>query len=202
VALTAREFTFDGEFMQVPRPTTIATRPLQDPLPIWLGGVSLSSMALAARNGWNIMRNFGEPQQHREAFEHYVRVGAEHGHTLSGANFMIERFVAIAETEAQAENNLDLLTRAFSRFIAIFRTGGRRVPTTDSEVQARPGIAISGTPDQIAASLRQTLEETGARRLLVETFSPQEMRLFATDVLPALQEREPARATSSRAPRP
>jgi alkanesulfonate monooxygenase SsuD/methylene tetrahydromethanopterin reductase-like flavin-dependent oxidoreductase (luciferase family) len=187
IALTEREFTFDGEFMKVERPTTIATRPLQEPLPVWLGGSSLSTMSLAARNGWNIMRNFGEAKQHRDAFEHYVHVGAEHGHTLSGSNFMIERFVAIAETEEQAERNLDRLAHAFSRFITIFRAGGRRVPTTDAEVQARPAIAIAGTPEQIVESLRQTLEETGARRLLVETFSPQEMRLFAAEVMPALQ---------------
>jgi alkanesulfonate monooxygenase SsuD/methylene tetrahydromethanopterin reductase-like flavin-dependent oxidoreductase (luciferase family) len=188
IALTEREFTFDGEFMTVDRPTTIATRSLQDPLPVWLGGSSTATMALAARHGWNIMRNFGEAKQHRDAFEQYVRVGAEHGHRLSGANFMIERFVAIADTEAQAEHNMERMGRAFSRFIAFYTAGGRRpLPPTDSEVQARPAIAISGTPDQIVASLRQTLEETGARRLLVETFSPQEMRLFAAEVLPALQ---------------
>jgi alkanesulfonate monooxygenase SsuD/methylene tetrahydromethanopterin reductase-like flavin-dependent oxidoreductase (luciferase family) len=192
IALTEREFTFDGEFMKVDKPTTVATRPMQDPLPIWLGATSLSTMELAARNGWNIMRNFGEPEQHRRAFEHYVRVGAEHGHVLSGANFMIERFAAIAETEAQAEKNLDRLARSFGRFVTIFRAGGRRaLPTTDAEVQARPAIAICGTPDQIAASLKQTLDESGARRLLVETFSPQEMRLFASDVLPALHQNDP-----------
>jgi alkanesulfonate monooxygenase SsuD/methylene tetrahydromethanopterin reductase-like flavin-dependent oxidoreductase (luciferase family) len=174
--------------MKVDRPTTVATRPMQDPLPIWLGGVSLSTMELAARHDWNIMRNFGEPQQHRDAFEQYVRLGAEHGHSLSGANFMIERFVAIADTEAQAEKNLERLARSFGRLITIFRAGGRRaLPTTDAEVQARPAIAICGTPGQIATSLRQTLHETGARRLLVETFSPDEMRQFAREVLPALQ---------------
>ncbi|MBO0687849.1 MAG: LLM class flavin-dependent oxidoreductase, partial [Candidatus Dormibacteraeota bacterium] len=72
IALTEREFTFDGEFIQLTRPTAIATRPLQDPLPVWLGGASLGTMAIAGRNGWSIMRNFGEPHQHREAFEHYL----------------------------------------------------------------------------------------------------------------------------------
>jgi len=62
-------------------------------------------------------------------------------------------------------------------------------------VEARPAIAICGTPDQIAASLRQTLKETGARRLLVETFSPDEMRLLATRVLPVLQARSAAAAS-------
>jgi len=187
VALTERDFTFNGEFMQVDRPTTIATRPLQDPLPVWLGGASLSTMALAARHGWNIMRNFGEAAQHRAAFEHYVRVGAEHGHALTGANFMIERFVAIASTAQQAERNMQRMAAAFGRFIAFYTAGGRRpLPTTDAEVQRRPAIAISGTPEEITASLQETLAATGARRLLVETFSPQEMRLFASDVLPAL----------------
>jgi alkanesulfonate monooxygenase SsuD/methylene tetrahydromethanopterin reductase-like flavin-dependent oxidoreductase (luciferase family) len=40
LALTQRDFTFAGEFFPVERPTTIATRPLQDPLPVWLGGTS------------------------------------------------------------------------------------------------------------------------------------------------------------------
>ena len=202
IALTEREFTFDGEFMKVVRPTTIATRPLQDPLPVWLGGASLSTMALAARNGWNIMRNFGDSRQHREAFEHYVSVGAEHGHALSGANFMLERFVAIGKTEGQAEQNLACMAREFRRFVALYADGGRRpLPTSDGEVMldhrgqegARPAIAVAGTPDQLVEILGQALEETGAGRVLVETFSREEMKLFAAEVLPALHARRELR---------
>lgn len=40
LALTERDFTFAGEFFPVQRPTTIATRPLQDRLPVGLGGSS------------------------------------------------------------------------------------------------------------------------------------------------------------------
>jgi len=198
IALTRPEFTFEGEFMKVVRPTTIATRPLQDPLPVWLGGASLETMALAARNGWNIMRNFGELRQHREAFEHYLTVGAEHGRALSGANFLVGRFVAIGKTEAQSEQNLARLTREFRRFLSQYADGGRRpLPTRDGEVllaqggsgPARPAIAVAGTPSQIIESLEQTLDETGARRLLVETFSREEMQLFAAEVLPALHAR-------------
>jgi alkanesulfonate monooxygenase SsuD/methylene tetrahydromethanopterin reductase-like flavin-dependent oxidoreductase (luciferase family) len=198
IALTERQFTFDGEFMQVVRPTTIATRPLQDPLPVWLGGASLETAAIAGRNGWSIMRNFGSPRQHREAFDQYLRVGREHGRELSGANFMIERFVAIGETEAQAELNLSRLAREFRRFISLFAEGGTRpLPTTDGEVivnpggpaGARPAIAIAGTPEQISENLWRALEETGARRLIIETFSREEMRLFGSEVLPALRAR-------------
>ncbi|HEX4033627.1 MAG TPA: LLM class flavin-dependent oxidoreductase [Solirubrobacteraceae bacterium] len=198
IALSEREFTFDGEFMQVVRPTTVATRPIQDPLPVWLGGASLDTMAIAARNGWNIMRNFGEPEQHRAAFEHYRQTAEEYGHARSGANFMIERFVAIGATEQQAEENLAELARAFRRFVELYADGGRRpLPTTDGELLldhagaagSRPAIAIAGTPEEITESLMQTLEETGASRVLIETFSRDEMALFAAEVLPALRAR-------------
>lgn len=196
LALTERDFTFDGEFFPVRRPTSIATRPLQDPLPVWLGGSSRDTMRLAAARGWNVMRNFGGAAEHREALEDYVKVAAEHGHARSGANMMLERFVAIGETEEQAEANLDRLARAFGQFLSLYTAGGRRVvPGTDGEFQSggdrphRPAIAVSGTPGQIIDILQKAIDETGARRLLVETFSREQARLFARTVIPALKER-------------
>jgi alkanesulfonate monooxygenase SsuD/methylene tetrahydromethanopterin reductase-like flavin-dependent oxidoreductase (luciferase family) len=198
LALTERDFTFDGEFFPVERPTTIATRPLQDRLPVWLGGSSRETMRLAAARGWNIMRNFGSDAEHRDALEDYIKVAAEHGYARSGANMMLERFVAIGQTEDQAERNLERLIQAFGHFLALYTAGGRRpVPATDAEFHVdaaaarshRPAIAISGTPDQIVAALQQAVDATGARRLLVETFSREEARLFAREVIPVLKRR-------------
>ena len=206
-ALTERDFTFDGEFFPVQRPTTIATRPLQEPLPVWLGGSSRDTMRLAAARGWNIMRNFGSDADHRDALEDYIKVAAAHGHVRSGGNMLLERFVAIGETEEQAERNLDRLIRSFGLFLALYVAGGQRaIPETDGEFHAadahassahahggsasrRPAIAISGTPSQIVAALQQAIDETGARRLLVETFSREEAALFAREVIPVLKDR-------------
>jgi alkanesulfonate monooxygenase SsuD/methylene tetrahydromethanopterin reductase-like flavin-dependent oxidoreductase (luciferase family) len=119
---------------------------------------------------------------------------------------MLERFVAIGETEDQAERNLENLARAFSQFVSLFTAGGRRaVPATDGEFHVdrgaarknRPALAISGTPDQIVDTLQQTLDVTGARRLLIETFSREEARLFAHEVIPALRERNATAAFRS-----
>jgi alkanesulfonate monooxygenase SsuD/methylene tetrahydromethanopterin reductase-like flavin-dependent oxidoreductase (luciferase family) len=201
LALTERDFTFEGEFFPVQRPTTIATRPLQDPLPVWLGGSSRDTMRLAAARGWSIMRNFGSHAEHRDALEDYVKTAAGHGHARSGANLMLERFVAIGETEAQAERNLDRMARAFRHFLSLYIAGGRRaVPETDAEFhvegitdrKSRPVIAVGGTPDQVIDALQQVMDETGARRLLVETFSREEARLFAREVIPVLKERNAA----------
>ena len=198
LALTERDFTFAGEFFPVERPTTIATRPLQDPLPVWLGASSQATMRLAATRGWNVMRNFGSNADHRDALDDYVKVAAEHGHARSGANMMLERFVAIGETGEQAERNLGMLVRSFGHFLALYTAGGRRaIPPADGEFHTdhgaahanRPAIAVAGTPDQIAGALQQAIDETGARRLLVETFSRDEARLFAREVIPGLKER-------------
>jgi alkanesulfonate monooxygenase SsuD/methylene tetrahydromethanopterin reductase-like flavin-dependent oxidoreductase (luciferase family) len=198
LALTERDFTFDGEFFPVERPTTIATRPLQDRLPVWLGGASQATMRLAAARGWNVMRNFGSNAEHRDALEDYIKVAAENGHARSGANMMLERFVAIGETPDQAERNIGRLVQSFGQFLSLYTAGGRRaVPETDGEFHVdhaaagknRPAIAVSGTPDQIVSALQQAIDETGARRLLVETFSRAEARLFAREVIPVLRQR-------------
>jgi alkanesulfonate monooxygenase SsuD/methylene tetrahydromethanopterin reductase-like flavin-dependent oxidoreductase (luciferase family) len=184
-ALTTGDFTFEGEFWKVPHPFTISTRPLQEPLPIWVGGRSLSSAAQAAERGWSIMRNFGTNEEHRQTLEHYVAVGAEHGHTLSGANMMVEKFVAIGETPEEVRRNHEHVVTAFRRFFGAFNRGQRH-EAVDPELAVR-AMAIVGTPDQVAEGLRQVIDETGARRLLIETFSDDEVRLFGREVLPALQ---------------
>ena len=112
---------------------------------------------------------------------------------------MVERFVAIAETEEEAERKLERMVTSIERFIAMYvERGAAPPPTTDGEILVsdgprgrRPAIAVVGTPDQVRESLLETLEETGARRLVVESFSLEESRLFAEEVLPALHEVTP-----------
>lgn len=191
--LSERDVTFDGKYHQLTRPTSIATRPIQDPLPIWLASGSLESMGVAGSYGWNVMRNFGTEQSHSEALNHYLQVAAQHGHDRSGENMMVERFVCIGETEDEAERNLDTFTRAFNKFMSHYASNGRTIPKNDGEFATdkkkdRPALSVVGTPEQIIESLQQTIDATGARRLLVETFTPEQARLFAREVMPVLKQ--------------
>lgn len=194
LALTERDFTFDGDYFQVTRPTSIATRPIQEDFPIWLASGSLGSMATAGSYGWNVMRNFGSDQSHHEALDHYLDVAADHGYERSGENMMVERFVCIGETEEVAERNLESFSRSFNQFMSHYTSNGRSVPKNDGEFATdkkkdRPALTVVGTPEQIIEDLQQTLDATGARRLLVETFTPEQARLFAHEVMPVLKER-------------
>src|SRR5689334_4704826 len=98
IALTQQDFVFDGAYTKVLHPFSVPTRPLQDPFPVWMGARSLESVERAAEKGWSVFRNVGSDAEHRAALERYVAVGRRYGHALSGANFMIERFIFLGET--------------------------------------------------------------------------------------------------------
>ncbi|TWF92242.1 LLM class flavin-dependent oxidoreductase [Streptomyces hirsutus] len=192
--LSEHDVTFDGKYFKVTRPTSIATRPLQEEFPIWLASGSLESMAVAGGYGWSVMRNFGTDQSHKEALDYYLQVSNEHGHDRSAANMMVERFIAIGETEAEAEANCDVFANTFNQFMAHYASNGRSVPKSDGEFaidkkKDRPALTVVGTPDQIIDQLQEALDATGARRLLVETFTPDQTRLFAREVMPVLRAR-------------
>ena len=203
IALRQREFTFDGTFTKVLYPFTVPTRPLQDPLPVWTGARSLESVERAAEKGWSVFRNVGSDAEHRAALERYVSVGHEHGYALSGSNFMVERFIFIGESERAAQLNFERTCVNFGRFQKSLSGNGRftlppsvqssdgQQPAASAPVGPPPDAVVTGTPDQVAAALEQTLVSTGARRLMVETFSGDEMRLFAREVMPRVRRMTP-----------
>lgn len=99
----------------------------------------------------------------------------------------------IGETEDEAEHNLDTFTRAFNKFMSHYASNGRTIPKNDGEFATdkkkdRPALSVVGTPEQIMESLQQTIDATGARRLLVETFTPEQARQFAREVMPVLKQ--------------
>ncbi len=196
LALTGRDVTYEGTYYSVPRPTTIATKPLQDPFPIWVGSSSLNSVGLAAQYGWSIMRNFAPDPVHREALDHLVAVSAEHGFERSGADMLVERFIAIGRTPEEVDRNLDGMTRSIGQFLSLYTSNGRELPKNDGEFamdesapRARPAIALSGTPDELVEQLQETIDVTGSRRIMIETFSDDQAVLFAEEVIPALRAR-------------
>jgi alkanesulfonate monooxygenase SsuD/methylene tetrahydromethanopterin reductase-like flavin-dependent oxidoreductase (luciferase family) len=192
VALTQTEFTFDGTFTKVLHPFTVPTRPLQDPFPVWTGARSIQSVERAAEKGWSVFRNVGSDEEHRAALDRYIDVGAQHGYAFTGANFMIERFVFIGETRAEAEQRRERTNANFARFLTNLSANGRfTLPPSVQGGEARdpqagppPDAVVMGTPDEVRAALEQTLERTGARRLMVEMFSWPELELFGREVMP------------------
>jgi alkanesulfonate monooxygenase SsuD/methylene tetrahydromethanopterin reductase-like flavin-dependent oxidoreductase (luciferase family) len=191
--LTQREVTFDGAYTRVLHPYAIPTRPLQNPLPVWTGARSLDSVERAAEKGWSVFRNVGSDEEHRIALERYIEVGARRGFALSGANFMVERFVFVGETESEARANFTRTSHLFERFHANLSANGRFTlpPSVNGSTAAPagppPDAVVVGTPEMVCAALEGTLAATGARRLMVEVFSWPELDLFASQVMPRVR---------------
>lgn len=198
LALTEEDFTYHGKHIRIEQPTTLGARPIQENFPVWLAATSLESSEAAGRMGWGLMRNFGSEEEHRTAFEAYAKTSVDSGFAVDKGNMMIERFIAIGETPAEVDRSLDAMSRAFGGFVALYARAGRTVPDNDGEFaiakdapakqKGRPAIAIVGTPDEVIEQLATALDETGAGRLLVEAFEPQQSELFAREVMPALKE--------------
>ena len=71
-ALTEQDLTYDGEFIKVSRPTTIASALASRPAAG--SGRCCEHRHGAARRGpygWSVMRNFGTAEEHRSAFDAY-----------------------------------------------------------------------------------------------------------------------------------
>jgi len=191
LALNQPEFTFDGQYYPVPTPLSITTRPVQKPLPVWIGAWSMGSVETAAEKGWGLMRNVGDVASHRAAVEHYIAHGRKHGRQLSGDNVMIERFVSVGATRAEADANMDRSGARLSQLLQVLTAGGRWTPPGNAEhgvtTSGRPVLAMSGTPDTLIGDIRALLEETGARQLMVAILDDDELRFLAKEVLPHIR---------------
>jgi alkanesulfonate monooxygenase SsuD/methylene tetrahydromethanopterin reductase-like flavin-dependent oxidoreductase (luciferase family) len=195
--LTERELTFHGtrfRFDAVP----ICVQPLQQPHPpIWYGVHMPDSAERAARRGLNTI-NLDPTAEARIACARYRAVWRECHGAAPLPKLGLGRFIVVAQTEREA---LALARRAYPKwhasFTYLFRRHGRamRHPRPDDfDTLMRVGQGVAGTPEQVAAALRQQVAETGANYLVGQftfgdlTFAEasRSITLFAERVMPAL----------------
>lgn len=194
-ALTENNFTFEGRWNRVAKPSTIYPKPLQNPLPIWIAATSPDSVVKVGALGQNLA-SAGIPDR-GERFEHYLEAGDKAGHILSSSNYMIVVSIIIAPTDQEARR-----TAETNRQIMI-DTFERRGYTMDSPDMATTlpffSGAIVGSPATVREQLEFLLKDTRARRLILNTrfrgipsqASRQTQRLFANEIMPHLRHLPP-----------
>jgi alkanesulfonate monooxygenase SsuD/methylene tetrahydromethanopterin reductase-like flavin-dependent oxidoreductase (luciferase family) len=103
-AWSGEEFSFDGEFYQVP-PITVTPQPERQPIPIWMGSASDDSAAFAGREGlpyatvtWPLtgMKNY----KHKK--EVYEEAAAEAGQDIAQHSIPHYLYTYCAESEQEA----------------------------------------------------------------------------------------------------
>ncbi len=209
-AWTEKSFTFEGEYYQC-RDLCVEPKPRQEPHPpIRVGITSAESFPITGRMGYPILINPSRVFTLDELAYHigeYRRAWREAGHA-GEPEIGLRVPIYVAETEEKAysdprEGAIFMAQRLGQRVLGYaeygattgdWRTEGERVLDMDYDDWLRDKVAY-GTPDVVAAKLRQLQEDLGLTHLIYEidlgNHLPVEMqlnslRLFNREVLPQL----------------
>ncbi len=156
--------TWSGEHRPALTGQAVYPRPVQDPLPIWLGvGGTPESFARAGLLGLPLMVAIigGQPRQFAPLVDLYRRAGAQAGHPPEQLKVGVHVFGYVADTDQRAADEffpgwLEIFTR-----IAQER-GGARPSRAGYDATCGPsGAYFIGAPDTVAAKLLRLSADLG-----------------------------------------
>lgn len=191
----------DGKFWKI-KDVPVTMKPLQMPQPpMWYAAATPDSAAWPARNGVNIICG-GAVDKVREISDRYRTEAAQAGAVArEDALIGIWRFVVVAESDQKAQ---EIAQKAWPRFHESFYKLWRKHGTEPQRLKLAANYAgmlssghgVAGSPKTVAEALiRQA--RAGKLNYLVNHFMFGDMphddamnstRLFATEVMPAIEE--------------
>ena len=174
------EPAFEGEFVSMPQ-TEINPKPVQRPLPIWLGGKGEKALEITASlaNGW--IPTWVTPEGYREFVPQIHAQLEAHGRTRDGFVVAKECYAAIARSPEEARRSsrptFDTFTKGFT------------VKTYDEAIRS----ALLGSSDEIREQLAG-YQDAGVEHIemkfiyLSEAHLAEQMEQFASEVMPAFRD--------------
>ena len=214
-------FSYDGEFYNY-KHLNVWPRPYQTPHPpiSLVGGGSSETIDFAAEHGYGYSSVLIPKQQQDRAYADYRHKMADHGHTVTPGHLTLAIFCYVAQTDAIAEQEgkehllwyFNKALRAEQRYYVppgyvSEQTLRRQLTAMGSLYQDGPREydwetiqnwrAVLGSPQTVAETVRQWLEETGAGRVIAVLHAGdmphwktvKNMSLFAEEVIPRLRRR-------------
>lgn len=142
------EVTFAGEFWQLDR-VTVLPKPVQQPMPVWIGGNSEAAMRRAGRLGDGWIPSFITP----EAF----KVGVDR----------TQAFAAAAGREVPADHFGCLIYFCLDRDPAVARaTAAPFIPRNRTDEQTLAACTAFGPPGLVAERIEQYVQGGGSKFIL------------------------------------
>ncbi len=166
----------------------VLPKPLQDPMPVWMAASSPDAVVWAGEQGFDIMQDphssITDIAAKRGMYEDAL---SANGFESSGRDIPVARLMAIAPTDAQAEE--------VARKGAEWTTGS--YAKNPLALQAQPGevdpnqryvdeVILWVCPERVADQLKQYEEEYGMNYLLCSPLSNQSFTMFNEEVLPRI----------------
>ena len=199
------EVTWSGQFRSPLNGVEISPRPLQDPLPIWIGigGTPTSAVRAGYLGLPMIMGFFAGPEQFVSRVELYHRAAEQAGHDRSSLRLAVSGHMYVGKTSQQARDEFyPYYSRYFQQGGASFaRNGSPARPTTPGIAQGLP----VGSPQQVIDAIMRRVELLGIDRFMGQIdvgnlpwpMTLDSLDLYMTEVAPVVK-RETASQTSSR----
>ncbi len=173
----------------------VLPKPLQKPHPpVWLAAGSEGSIRWAGKHGYSILlgphSTFAENAAN---YELYVQQLRSHGHADTGRTIPMARFIAIANTDAEAEEiarrGAGWLGRTYMNASKATRpdTSAQSVLMMNEERQLDryiESVVIHGSPSKVIDQLRELQESMHLKYLMIAPLSADSFYRFTADVLP------------------
>jgi alkanesulfonate monooxygenase SsuD/methylene tetrahydromethanopterin reductase-like flavin-dependent oxidoreductase (luciferase family) len=185
--------TWHGRFWNFEN-VEVLPKPLQQPHPpTWLATGSSAAISWAARRGYSIMlgphQTFAENAENRETYRQELEA---HGHALAGRDLPIARLIAVADSDAEAEQ----IARAGVQWIAgsyinpsKVTGGAAQYSTMTMEPAARieryiRSCVIHGAPARVIDQIARLRQEMYLDYLMIAPLSHSSFMKFTEQVLP------------------
>lgn len=215
-ALSGEKFTYNGKFYQIEEPTEIFPKPIQKPHPpFYLASVTPRSLEVAAKFGMSLLRapQFSDLDSVSKAFDTYKTKMREYGHDPDKLDQPLSVRVYVAPTDEEARAETKHLVW-FYKLLSTLLPGapGRPAPPSGYENYPRdPGVLAEvtedqvwergtcfGSPERVISQMKRYMHALGTSHFMVQMRIgglehdkvQRSMKLFAEQVMPALQEEE------------
>ena len=182
------EVTWSGRHRPALVRQRVFPRPVQDPLPIWVGvGGTPESFARAGLLGLPLMVAVigGEPRQFAPLVDLYRRAGAQAGHAPEKLQVGLHVFGFVAASTREAADTI--YPGWHEMFTAVSRERGFRPPTREQfDATSGPdGAFFMGDPQTVADKIRRVSDQLGGvDRLSLQMTNP---RLAHDDLLRGIE---------------
>lgn len=189
------EVTWSGKFRSSLNGVTISPRPLQDPLPIWVGiGGTPASAARAGSLGLPMMMGFfAGPEQFVSRVEVYYRAAEQAGHDRSKLRLGVSGHMYVGKTSQQARDEFyPYYSRYFQKGGAPFAANGFPRDAYDAWIQQ--GLPV-GSPQQVIDAIMRRVELLGIDRFMGQidvgnlpwSMTLDSLELYMTEVAPVVR---------------
>jgi alkanesulfonate monooxygenase SsuD/methylene tetrahydromethanopterin reductase-like flavin-dependent oxidoreductase (luciferase family) len=195
VALHGDEFSYEGRFHHYDR-ARVSPEPVQQPIPMWVGGRSAGPLRRAAHDGYHLQLADFDPVQCAADHAVYTQALLDEGRDPAEHEIAAVASIFVHATPARArelaEPHMRYQQDQYSRW---FAAAADRPSLTPSDTELPPGC-LAGTPSEVLAQILDAHGKVPFTHFSFWTLLPgmdpdlagASLELFANEVLPALHE--------------